>query len=82
MTDVNLRLCEGNTSAMFVTAWLAIVTLSTGEVTEANAGHENPLLLRKKEKEEEKNEEEAEKEKFISFMKQRDAKYKDAAEEE
>ncbi len=53
MTDVNLRLCEGNTSAMFVTVWLAIVTLSTGEVTEANAGHENPLLLRKKEKEEE-----------------------------
>jgi len=52
LTDVNLRLCTGNQSSMFVTVWLAIVTLSTGEVTEANAGHENPLLRRKKENEE------------------------------
>ena len=53
--DVNVRLCEGNKSAMFVTVWLAIVTLSTGEVLEANAGHENPLLLQKRDGEEERS---------------------------
>jgi sigma-B regulation protein RsbU (phosphoserine phosphatase) len=33
---------------MFVTVWFAVVTLSTGEVVEVNAGHEKPLLLQKK----------------------------------
>ena len=47
--DVNMHLCEGNNSAMFVTVWLGIVTLSTGEVIEGNGGHENPCLLQKKE---------------------------------
>ncbi len=47
LADVNKQLCNGNKtkSSMFVTVWLAIVTLSTGEVAEGNAGHENPLLL-------------------------------------
>ncbi|WP_175560316.1 SpoIIE family protein phosphatase [Butyrivibrio sp. YAB3001] len=45
ITDVNRQLCEGNKAAMFVTVCFAIVTLSTGEVVETNAGHEKPLLL-------------------------------------
>ncbi len=44
--DVNKRLCEGNRTFMFVTVWLGILTISTGEVVEANAGHENPFLLK------------------------------------
>ena len=42
--DANIALCEGNEEMMFVTVWLAILTISTGEVIEANAGHENPAL--------------------------------------
>ncbi len=45
--DVNNALCEGNSECMFVTVWLAIVDLSTGEVREGNAGHEDPVLKRK-----------------------------------
>ena len=44
LKDANKFLCEGNEEMMFVTVWLAILTLSTGEVIEANAGHENPAL--------------------------------------
>ena len=47
LSDVNMSLCSDNSSSMFVTVWIGIVTLSTGEVVEANAGHENPLLIRR-----------------------------------
>ena len=49
LDDVNRQLCNGNQrkTSMFVTVWFAIVTLSTGEVAEGNAGHENPLLLQR-----------------------------------
>ncbi len=40
--DVNNWLCEGNDSCMFVTVWHGILTISTGELVSANAGHENP----------------------------------------
>nr|MCR5025143.1 PP2C family protein-serine/threonine phosphatase [Lachnospiraceae bacterium] len=40
--DVNNWLCEGNDSCMFVTVWHGILTVSTGELVCANAGHENP----------------------------------------
>ena len=33
---------------MFVTAWLGILQLSTGELISANAGHEDPIIYRKK----------------------------------
>jgi sigma-B regulation protein RsbU (phosphoserine phosphatase) len=49
LTDVNAQLSKRNDQKMFVTVWLAIVTLSTGHVTEANAGHENPLICKNKE---------------------------------
>lgn len=42
--DVNNTLVKGNKEKIFVTVWLAIITLSTGEVIEANAGHENPVV--------------------------------------
>ena len=41
---VNARICENNEAEMFVTVWLGILDLSTGEVTAANAGHEYPML--------------------------------------
>ena len=44
LKDTNKVLCEGNEEMMFVTVWLAILTLSTGEVIETNAGHENPAI--------------------------------------
>ncbi len=46
LEDVNLRLIEGNDSNMFCTVWLGILTLSTGHLVCANAGHENPALRR------------------------------------
>ncbi|MCR4837309.1 MAG: PP2C family protein-serine/threonine phosphatase [Eubacterium sp.] len=45
--SVNNRLCEGNESGFFVTVWLAILDLKTGQGVAANAGHEHPALRRK-----------------------------------
>ncbi len=42
----NDTLCEGNDAEMFVTVWLGIVDLVTGQVQCANAGHEYPVLMR------------------------------------
>ena len=47
LRDVNDQLCEGNRSGMFVTVYLAILDLRTGECLSANAGHEHPALRRK-----------------------------------
>ncbi|MBR6329751.1 MAG: SpoIIE family protein phosphatase [Lachnospiraceae bacterium] len=47
MADVNNRLCENNEQGLFVTVWLGILTLSTGELVMVNAGHENPAIRRK-----------------------------------
>ncbi len=41
---VNSDLCENNPLGMFVTAFLAILNIRTGELTYANAGHNPPLL--------------------------------------
>ena len=43
-TRTNERLCEGNDADMFVTAWMAILDVSTGHVEFANAGHNPPLI--------------------------------------
>ena len=42
----NEKLCENNESGMFVTAWMGILDLETGELGFANAGHNPPLLKR------------------------------------
>ncbi|MBQ7615180.1 MAG: PP2C family protein-serine/threonine phosphatase [Butyrivibrio sp.] len=44
LKDVNNWLCEGNDSCMFVTVWHGILTISTGELVCANAGHEYPMI--------------------------------------
>ena len=45
-TKANEKLCENNESGMFVTAWMGIMDLTTGNVQFANAGHNPPLLKR------------------------------------
>ncbi|MBQ5391717.1 MAG: SpoIIE family protein phosphatase, partial [Spirochaetales bacterium] len=46
LEDVNNQLCDGNKTQFFVTAWMAILDLRTGEGLAANAGHEHPALRR------------------------------------
>ena len=41
---VNAQLCENNVLEMFVTVWIGILTISTGDLVYANAGHEYPAL--------------------------------------
>ena len=46
LRDVNEHLCENNTAELFVTVWMAIIDLKTGEGVSVNAGHEHPVLRR------------------------------------
>ena len=46
LSYVNNQLCEGNEAELFVTVWLAILDLNTGEGVAANAGHEHPVIRR------------------------------------
>lgn len=48
VADVNDRLCVGNENGMFVTAWIGVLTLSTGVLTYVNAGHNAPLVGNRK----------------------------------
>ena len=43
-TRANEKLCENNESGMFVTAWMGILDITTGNMQFANAGHNPPLL--------------------------------------
>lgn len=43
---VNAKLMRINKAHMFVTAWMGILTISTGEVIYVDAGHEYPALYR------------------------------------
>ena len=45
-TQANEKLCENNESGMFVTAWMGILDITTGQLKFANAGHNPPLLKR------------------------------------
>ena len=40
----NNQICKNNEEDMFVTVWFGILTISTGKVIAANAGHEYPFL--------------------------------------
>ncbi len=42
---VNNELCEGNDSCMFVTAFMAVINLTNGDVQCVNAGHIPPLVF-------------------------------------
>ncbi len=46
LANVNDQLLEGNEAGMFVTVWVSVLTISTGEGIAANAGHEHPVLRR------------------------------------
>lgn len=43
----NRIICETNGSGYFVTAWIGVLTLSTGDLIYVNAGHEYPALMHK-----------------------------------
>ena len=45
-TKANEKLCENNESGMFVTAWMGILDIPSGNLKFANAGHNPPLLKR------------------------------------
>ena len=45
-TKANQKLCENNESGMFVTAWMGILDIPSGNLKFANAGHNPPLLKR------------------------------------
>ena len=44
---VNNELCEGNELNMFVTVWIGIIDLKTGDMKCLNAGHEYPTVMKK-----------------------------------
>lgn len=44
--DINDNLCANNKNGMFVTAWIGILTVSTGKIDFVNAGHCRPLIRR------------------------------------
>ena len=44
LNEVNAALSENNDESMFVTVWYGVLTISTGELTYSDAGHEKLLL--------------------------------------
>jgi sigma-B regulation protein RsbU (phosphoserine phosphatase) len=46
LTHVNDEIAENNDSAMFVTMWVGILDVSTGELVYTNAGHNPPYIRR------------------------------------
>jgi serine phosphatase RsbU (regulator of sigma subunit) len=46
LTATNRAICENNPQDMFVTVWLGVLELSTGNLTAVNAGHEYPAVKR------------------------------------
>ena len=46
LINVNDQLCEGNDAHLFVTVWLALLDIKTGEGVAVNAGHEHPAIRR------------------------------------
>ena len=46
LENVNNQLCESNEAGMFVTVWLGIYNIRTGQLDYVNAGHEYPAVYR------------------------------------
>lgn len=44
LMDTNSAICSSNREEMFVTVWLGILEISTGELIASNAGHEYPII--------------------------------------
>ena len=47
ISTVNKELCDGNSEFYFVTVGLYCINLDTKEVTSVNAGHEDPIIIRR-----------------------------------
>lgn len=47
LSEVNHQLCQKKLEDMFVTVWLGVLDLETGDLVSANAGHEYPAVCRK-----------------------------------
>ena len=47
MSDANGMLCTNNVAGMFVTAWVGVFDLDSGELEFVTAGHNPPYILRK-----------------------------------
>ena len=47
LSNANNQLSESNDEGLFVTVWLGILDLCTGDLAFADAGHEFPVLIRK-----------------------------------
>lgn len=46
-TEVNQLLCESNSEELFITAFVGVLNLKTGEFRYVNAGHEMPFIAKK-----------------------------------
>ena len=44
LAHVNNTICKNNENDMFVTVWFGILTISSGQLVAANAGHEYPVI--------------------------------------
>ena len=44
LEESNRAMCSENKMEMFVTVWIGILEISTGRITTANAGHEDPIV--------------------------------------
>ncbi len=49
-TEVNQLLCESNSEELFITAFVGVLNLKTGNFRYVNAGHEIPFIAKKGEK--------------------------------
>lgn len=45
MERINVALCSNNDENVFVTCWLGILDLETGELKYTNAGHNKPIII-------------------------------------
>lgn len=44
LNNINKQLCKNNDSLMFVTCWIGVLNMESGELTFVNAGHNYPVL--------------------------------------
>jgi len=47
VNKVNRELCASNSEKLFVTAWIGLLNLESGEMVYVNAGHTPPMIMRK-----------------------------------
>ena len=46
MNAVNVRICSRNSAKLFITAWVGVCDINTGEIEFVNAGHNPPAVRR------------------------------------